>query len=211
MRPQEDVCPKARKKLNLVCAVSSSKFRDYLLYSQNKKEQIELEKLKRKEEAQRKREKAKLEKEEAKKRKLEATGRKKGRGKREESSSESECEVPELSEDEGADWNRAPTSSEPESEDDVRIKNPKKVNVKDYVIVKYAGQHFPGLVLRLVGNRYEVKAMERSGLKHWRWPERDDVLLYNHQEILKTISPPKQINKRGAFLCPEMDRFSNFV
>lgn len=74
----------------------------------------------------------------------------------------------------------------------------------DYVIVSYDGCRYPGQVIELKDDQVQVKHMKSAGLTYWRWPEQDDILCYDENDILKIIKPPIPMNKRGIFSVPEL-------
>ncbi|KAI5722693.1 hypothetical protein M8J76_012165 [Diaphorina citri] len=79
----------------------------------------------------------------------------------------------------------------------------------DYVVVTYNGKKFPGQVIETVDNddKVKVKHMTQAGMDSWRWPEIEDILWYDMDEILKIISPPTPINKRGLFSVPQISMY----
>lgn len=40
---------------------------------------------------------------------------------------------------------------------------------------------------------------------NWRWPEKDDILIYDAKEVLKKIKAPMAVNKRGVFSIQSLD------
>lgn len=47
------------------------------------------------------------------------------------------------------------------------------------------------------GNFTNVQAI--TGRVNWRWPEKDDILTYDLEDIVKKINEPIQLNKRGVY------------
>lgn len=79
-----------------------------------------------------------------------------------------------------------------------------KYSIGDYVIVKYYDMFFPGLIIsNSAENEYSVRAMEKSG-QNWKWPKVEDKLDYNVNDIMRVITKPKLINKRGIYEVPEI-------
>ncbi|CAH0546860.1 unnamed protein product [Brassicogethes aeneus] len=62
---------------------------------------------------------------------------------------------------------------------------------KDYVIVLYDRQFFPGVVTDIqdeCGNfLYKVNALERFG-KKWKWPAKRDEIFYQEKDVIKRIN-----------------------
>ena len=80
------------------------------------------------------------------------------------------------------------------------------VNIGDFVIVKYKGTFYPEEVLHLVPNQSAtVSTMERSGLKFWKWPAKQDVLDYPLRDIERVIKPPTIVSNCGTFSVPELE------
>lgn len=55
--------------------------------------------------------------------------------------------------------------------------------------------------------QYYCCAMAKSGMDHWKWPSRNDLLWYNAEDIVSTIMEPKLINNRGSYSVPEMQLY----
>ncbi|KAH6945328.1 hypothetical protein HPB50_007882 [Hyalomma asiaticum] len=70
--------------------------------------------------------------------------------------------------------------------------------VDDLVVVNFEGQLFPGRLTQVKPEGYIVSTMERPK-KNWRWPDREDDILYSKEEILYTIESPRPVGKRGIF------------
>jgi len=41
----------------------------------------------------------------------------------------------------------------------------------------------------------------------WRWPQRQDISLYDWKDVLTKINPPKMISRRNQFSVPELNSF----
>lgn len=87
----------------------------------------------------------------------------------------------------------------------------KKIECKDYVVVKYDNSYFPGIILDTNQNEndeleFKVKVMVRSGL-NWKWPEPDDILWYSEEDVLEKIEEPKRVTKRGSYYFKEMKKY----
>ena len=118
----------------------------------------------------------------------------------EESDSESSISIPNLSDGEGSDWNR---DSSDEDE-------PMTLEKGGFVIVEYDGRYFPGKILDVVADGYEIATMVKSGLSSYRWPDKEDKLIYMRQQIKRKIRNPNLCTRRGSYLIPEMNFYSSF-
>lgn len=74
----------------------------------------------------------------------------------------------------------------------------------DFVVVNFEGQLFPGRVMEVKPEGYMVSTMERTK-KNWRWPDREDTILYSKEEILYTIESPRPVGRRGIFDVKDLD------
>lgn len=92
--------------------------------------------------------------------------------------------------------------------------NSLKITPGDYVIIIYEGENFPGVVMEVIHDasetKYKIKTMTMSGFEpsgrvNWRWPEKDDILIYDAKEVLKKIKAPTAVNKRGVFSIQSLD------
>ena len=78
-----------------------------------------------------------------------------------------------------------------------------------FVIVDYEGSKFPGLVVKTKKKGYLVKCMVKSGIRQWKFPEKDDICDYDPDQIVQVIKPPAITNNRNAMSCPEIDKYWN--
>ncbi|KAK5637784.1 hypothetical protein RI129_000033 [Pyrocoelia pectoralis] len=60
-----------------------------------------------------------------------------------------------------------------------------------------------------MGDKFEISSLEKSGM-NWKWPEREDILVYEKHEIKSSIKTPVHINSRDCYYVPEMTRYSLF-
>ena len=65
--------------------------------------------------------------------------------------------------------------------------------------LKYDQKFFPGEILTKYDESAEVKVMASSGPKFWKWPDREDILMYHWKNVLKKIDPPVIVSNRGTF------------
>lgn len=82
-----------------------------------------------------------------------------------------------------------------------------KLSENSHVIVNYEGDHFPGLVLKKESEGTEIMVMTMVGADHWKWPEKEDKLFYNIDDIVCVIEPPTLTNARGHYHVPEISSF----
>lgn len=76
----------------------------------------------------------------------------------------------------------------------------------DYVIVKYDNIFYPGEIINVNKEKRSalIRTMEKSGPQFWKWPNREDILEYPFQQIVKTINPPTVVSNRGTFSVSEL-------
>lgn len=74
---------------------------------------------------------------------------------------------------------------------------------EDFVIVKYEGEYFPGKILEIYPGSIKVKTMTMSG-RNWKWPQRDDILTYEMNDVVAKISSPTAVNNRGVYSVDEI-------
>jgi hypothetical protein len=190
--PQQRSEPTLKRKREKVPSVATSEeWKKYHEKKRKEKERIQEEKKER----QRKREIAK---------KTKGAKKIKGRSKRKISlssteSSDSSIELRLESEGDGEDWLQETMSN---SEDESQA----SVKTNDYVIVQYEGEFFPGRVLETMQKAAFVKVMLMSGCG-WNWPEVDDMLWYDYEDILEVINIPKYDKKKQIYLVEEMDKY----
>ncbi|KAK4884058.1 hypothetical protein RN001_000329 [Aquatica leii] len=74
------------------------------------------------------------------------------------------------------------------------------LDIGDYVLMKYDNKMFLGLVLNISttdgGKEYTVKTP--SG-QNWKWPQVEDILNYEEDDVIKHIGKPKLIIKKGVY------------
>ncbi|CAB3251132.1 unnamed protein product [Arctia plantaginis] len=67
---------------------------------------------------------------------------------------------------------------------------------ESFVVVKYDEKLYPGLIIDFDEKGATVDAMTKS-LKSWKWPQKKDINLYEWENVLGSIDPPKVISRRG--------------
>lgn len=78
--------------------------------------------------------------------------------------------------------------------------------VEDFVLVLFNGEKYPGRIVRISDEGPTVDCMER-GFKFWRWPQKEDSIQYDWDDVLCKIDPPKKMSKRNQFSVHEIDNF----
>lgn len=73
------------------------------------------------------------------------------------------------------------------------------LKVDDFVVVKYDGGQYPGLIAALRESaEVEVSAMKRSS-SNWKWPLPNDEIWYDRKDVLRKIKEPIKLSSRGIF------------
>lgn len=65
----------------------------------------------------------------------------------------------------------------------------------------YAGQV---IEIREDGSKYKIKSLTPSGSFQWKWPQNDDILWYDRDDILQAIKAPDP-SKRGFYTIKEIN------
>ena len=74
----------------------------------------------------------------------------------------------------------------------------KKFSIGDWVLVKYGSTNYPGEILQIVNNEFQVNVMNKSG-KFWRWPQKEEKIFHTSNNIVKYIEPPPVAASCGQF------------
>lgn len=76
----------------------------------------------------------------------------------------------------------------------------------DHVVVIYEGEYFPGKIVsaKRKRNEFDVLTMTKT-LKNWKWSENQKTDTYNLKDIVRKISEPKAVNKRGLYRVKEIE------
>ena len=75
------------------------------------------------------------------------------------------------------------------------------ITVKDWCVVIYDGELYPGEVQSQQGNSYEVSTMAKSG-GYWKIPK-EDKIFYTRDKIKQKLAIPILINARGLYKFPD--------
>jgi hypothetical protein len=71
----------------------------------------------------------------------------------------------------------------------------------------YQNELFLGKIISYDDKGATVSSMKGS-LRSWKWPEKEDILMYSWEDILGSISPAKQISSRRLFDIQELKMIS---
>ena len=74
-----------------------------------------------------------------------------------------------------------------------------QIDIGDWVLVHYQGSNFPGEVTNLYGLDFQVNVMHKSGNVFWKWPLKEDKILYEMQSVIKKLGPPEVAGTRSQF------------
>ena len=72
----------------------------------------------------------------------------------------------------------------------------KKFSIGDWVLVKYDNTNYPGEILQIVNNEFQVYVMNKSG-KFWRRPQKDDKIFHTSNNVVKRIEPLQVAGSSG--------------
>ena len=82
----------------------------------------------------------------------------------------------------------------------------KSLSTGDFVMVLYEGSAFPGTIVNVAEDGALVEVMVKCKCQGWKWNvEHPDRCFYLWEDIVKKISKPVPINKRGMFRVKELD------
>ena len=62
------------------------------------------------------------------------------------------------------------------------------------IIVNFLERSF-----QLLDESAQVKVIMQIGLQYWKWPNRNDIILYKWCDVIKTLDPPVTVSNRGTF------------
>ena len=72
--------------------------------------------------------------------------------------------------------------------------------IRQWVIVSYEGEEFPGEVTGMEDSDVEVNIMHRSAANWWKWPKPEDKIFYSRDEEVHLINPSTVAGNRGQFV-----------
>ena len=70
--------------------------------------------------------------------------------------------------------------------------------VGDWYIVQYEDKQFPGEVLDVRRDAFQVYVMDAVG-KYWKWPTRKDAIFYMKNKMISKLAAPNVVNNCGHF------------
>lgn len=74
-----------------------------------------------------------------------------------------------------------------------------------FVVVQYEAEYLPGIVIENVENNLKLKTMTMSG-NFWKWPEKDDILIYDMKDVICKIESPALVSNRGTYDVPKVNQ-----
>lgn len=80
-----------------------------------------------------------------------------------------------------------------------------EIEIGDFVIVSYFEDYYPAQVTNKNTEKVLANAMAKAG-RWWKWPNIKDEIWYDNHEVVKKITPPMEINKRGFFAAKELEK-----
>ena len=76
--------------------------------------------------------------------------------------------------------------------------NVSRIFVRDWCLVEYQGNLYPGEVQKIVCGESQVSVMVPVG-NNWKWPLMPDDIFYTADKLAKRLKPPFAVNNRGHF------------
>ena len=72
---------------------------------------------------------------------------------------------------------------------------------EDWVVVNYEGSKFPGVVKKVESDGVEVSVMQKNSGIGWRWPLKNDQILYSYADVLSKLPATSVLpfNSRGIY------------
>ena len=75
-------------------------------------------------------------------------------------------------------------------------------------IVEYEEAFFPGLVIKVKKKTIEVSCLRPIRNKHWKFPYKAGLYLYNQKQMIEIIAPPTFVNSSGRIpRCPKAEKY----
>ena len=50
--------------------------------------------------------------------------------------------------------------------------------------------------------------MDSSGIKFWKLPDQDDILMYHWKDVIKKIEPPAIVSNRGTYKVKNLEFYT---
>ena len=89
--------------------------------------------------------------------------------------------------------------SDNDKSNDNEVKN-FEINLTDRVLVSYEDDEFPGEVIAVLDNDFQVNVMHKSGNPFWKWPAQEDNIFYTRKNIARKLDQLEVAGTRGQFL-----------
>lgn len=102
--------------------------------------------------------------------------------------------------------NKKPTINEKLAKTDTKKCN-YQYKIRDYVVVEYDGNYYPGIINQTREGEYEISVMWPSGDDKFKWPTKADVLWYKQKQLKEVISTPQFLEDSLSYLIPEMKKY----
>ncbi|CAF4830706.1 unnamed protein product [Pieris macdunnoughi] len=101
------------------------------------------------------------------------------------------------------------TETETEKEDEEEAT--KSFEVGNFVIFVYEGAFFVGRIDSICQEGALINSMHQS-LKNWKWPEKEDLILYQIDDIKEKIKNPIILHQnRGLYHVPEFEKYREYI
>ena len=96
------------------------------------------------------------------------------------------------------------TSAEPSERESSEKLIPSVEMIGQWVVVKYDGFAYPGIVQDIDHDSIEVKAMSRIGKNRFFWPLLNDIIWYDLDSVLQVIPGIEPVTKRHMQVSPDI-------
>ena len=73
--------------------------------------------------------------------------------------------------------------------------------INDWVVVKYDDDEYRGMITNVVENDVEVNVMIETRCGRFKWPDREDKILYAIENVFRKSSPPIPADNRYFHFC----------
>lgn len=96
-------------------------------------------------------------------------------------------------------------------EENPNLSNKNHLKVGVYVIFVYEQEYFPGVIADIKDSKEVfIRSMVLSGVG-WKWPEKEDTMWYDVQDVVEVIKDPVATNNRGQFEIIEIKKYQSAV
>lgn len=87
----------------------------------------------------------------------------------------------------------------------------KYLKVGDFVLVRYAGELYPGKIIDFKEEEEVLISAMKKSASNWKWPSTPDQILYSMDEILQKIDEPIQSGRREFFKVKDLEVYSDLL